>query len=232
MQVPLSNMAQWKSAPQNISNQKSTKNTSSLFNTLNNTVHLTSYFKNGLSKNTIGKPIHGDEGNSTFKRRVLDLKCKLAALQSERTRKSELESKLADLEKQKQKEEREGRSELDELMRTLSHLKGELEEQKTRLTRAELKRDIKTQDLRKIEDLVAAKGEEKEDLSKRRGLESRRVNDLLAEKDSLEKEAFLTREEANRLDLEEARLDRQLREARARQKATLEQTERVQVSIN
>ena len=153
-------------------------------------------------------------------------------MKSQRTRKSELESKLADLEKQKQKEEREGRSELDELMRTLSHLKGELEEQKTRLTRAQLKRDIKTQDLRKIEDLVAAKGEEKEDLSNRWGLECRRVYDLLAEKDSLEKEAFLTREEANRLDLEEARLDRQLGEARARQKATLEQTECVQVSIN
>ena len=231
MKISSNNSNQWNSATQNKSKLMNSGSNKSLFKTLNNSYHLSSYFKNGLMQTSQVKANNGvpESGLSVLKRKVLDLKCKLSGLQGERAKKAELETKLDQLQQKKQKEEAKNRAEIEELMRSLSSLKGDLEEQKTRLQRAELKKEIKSQDLKKMEELVSAKEEELEELQAKRVGESKKMNDLLAEKDSLEKEAFLLKEEANRLDLESARLARLLREAQARQKVALEQTERIQV---
>jgi chromosome segregation ATPase len=227
----LSNLNQWKSETQNKTYLKESKSNQSLLNSLNNTYHLHSYFKNGVSKDTNvkAKSHHMENGLSLLKRKVLDLKCKLSGLQKQRERKAELESRLEQLEKDKDAEERVTRKELDELMRGVSVLKGSVEEQKSQLQRLELKREIKTQDLNKIQELVEAKGEELEDLQERRAEASCKMNQELAQKDSLDKELYLLKEEGHRLELEAAGLDRQLREVCNRHKVALDQTERIQV---
>jgi chromosome segregation ATPase len=189
-----------------------------------------SYLKNGLN-NTASTKLNNripENGLSTLKRKVLDLKVKLSSLQGERARKEELESRLTHLQQKKRKEETAQRNELEQLMRTLSALKGDLEEQKTRIQRMELKKEMKTQDLKKMEELIYAKEEELSDLQAKCVEDSKLKNELLAERDSLEKEMFLINEEGNKIDIETVRLERDLREAQARQKILIEQTERVQ----
>jgi chromosome segregation ATPase len=222
--------SQWKTNSQNPSMMRNSTSNKSLFKTLNNTHHLMSYLKNGLTLTQSGKGQKRipDNGMSTLKRKVLDLKVKLSSLQGERARKDELESRLSHLQQKKRKEETDQRNELEQLMRTLSALKGDLAEQKTRLQRMELKREMKTQDLKKMEELIQAKGEELVDLKEKYTEECKLKNDLLAERDSLEKEMFLLNEESNKIDIESVRLERELREAQSRQKVALEQTERIQ----
>lgn len=225
------NSPQWKSSPKNSQNLLNSDSKKSIFRTLNNTHHLTSYFKNGILQNKNIKPQSRSQAgeNSNLKRRLLDLKCKLSRLQGEKAKKRELEQRLSELQNLKNEEEKNNRAEIDKLMRSLSGLKGELEEQKMQIKRVELQKNLKNQDLKKMEELVNAKEEELEELQQRGDSQSLKKNRLLGERDSLGKEGDLLRQESARLDLESGKLERELRETQGKHKTILNQTGRIQV---
>ena len=202
-----------------------------MFRTLNNTHHLTSYFKNGILQNKSQSSSIRPGENSVLKRRLLDLKCKLSRLQGEKAKKQELEQRLSELQNLKNVEERKSRAEIDKMMRNLSGLKGELEEQKMQLKRVELQRELKNQDLKKMEELVNAKEEELEELQEKGEEQNERKNSLLGERDSLEKEIYLMKQEGHRLDLECGKLIKELKSTESKHKKMLNQTERVQVNM-
>ena len=222
---------QWKSSSINKKYLFNSGSKKSTFRVLNNTHHLTSYFKNEVlnTSNTKSQKRVYEGETAILKRKVLDLKCKLSRLQGERGRNTELKNRLAELQKQKYEEENRNRNEIDQLMRKLCNLKGQREEQKTKLLRLEMQKEIKDQDLKKMEELVNAKEEELEDLQEKRSCLNKNKNQLLGEKDSQEKEIYLIREECNTIDLNSAKLMRQLRDVESKKKKALTQTNRIQV---
>ena len=203
----------------------------SFFNNLDNTQNFVSYLKNGYNtkRQTSPNMDMSNQGLSDLKRRVLDLKCKLSSLQCERTKKIELETKLQRLLSTKNQKENMNRVELEALMRKLSTMKGNLEEEKTVLQRMRLKKEQKLQDAHKMEELLDAKSDELAQIKMKKDEFSKENNRLSGQKDSLEKEEFLLKEETSKLELDEARLQRQLAEKQIQHKNALAQTEKLQV---
>lgn len=208
-----------------------TSSNKSFFQALNNSDNLVSYIKNGFEQTMSAKRGNGPMGNnvSILKRRLLDLKCKFSALQGERTRKVQLQGKLKEVMKEKIDKENLNREETEGLMKNLSLLRGRLEEEKMILQKAKLTKEHKIQDIRKMEELVNAKGEELNELEAKRTEFRKKHNVLMSEKDSHEKEHFLLTEEVGRLELEGTRLDRHLKKSQANHKNALITTEKMQV---
>lgn len=149
---------------------------------------------------------------SVLKKRVLDLKCKLSSLQSQKTRSNELKQEIKTLSASKYQKENMGVKNLEELMRKLSRLKGETEEQKMLLSRQKTVKEQKENDISKMEELIEAKNEEFLDIQNKVVEMKEHKNSLLANIDSNEKSVFLVGEEITKINLENIRLDRKLKE--------------------
>lgn len=149
---------------------------------------------------------------SILKKRVLDLKCKLSSLQSEKTRSNELKQQIKTLSASKYQKENMGVKHLEELMRKLSRLKGETEEQKMLLSRQKTVKEQKENDISKMEELIEAKNEEFLEVQNKVMEMKEHKNSLLANIDSNEKSVFLIGEEITKVNLENVRLDRKLKE--------------------
>lgn len=165
---------------------------------------------------------------SLLKKRVLELKCKLSALQSQKTLKEELKQKIRILQEKKSQIENTGVKNLENLMRQLSKLKGETEEEKMLLARQKNLKQQKENDIGKMEELIEAKNEELSEIQSKVSEFKNQKNSLLAEIDSNEKTVFLIGEETTKKNLESLRLERQLQEIEKENKRLLNNSEKIQ----